>query len=155
MSWSLSSVKGTKVTTPTIHVLATTFDGTKAALKAAVPLAIRDDARVVLLVAQTVDQNAEQPGAGDGALVGRYDAMVKALEHPVQIRLCMAPSVGDAAARLIPRSATVVIGGRAAAWWPSAEERLAARLRRSGRDVVFVGCNRGRTRTAEGVNVNA
>ena len=141
--------------TLTVHVVATTLDGTEAALKAAVPLATQQDARVVLLVAQTVDETAERSGAGDGALVGRYDAMVKALEHPVQIRLCMAPSVGDAAARLIPRSATVVIGGRAAAWWPSAEERLAARLRRSGREVVFVGCNRGRTRTAEGVNVNA
>jgi hypothetical protein len=129
----------------TIHVIATTFDGTTAALRAVTPVASSHRARVVLLLPQMrgAAEEDEAPLA-ISRLIARYDEVAKGLHQPVQIRLCLSPDVTEAAKRMTPNGATVFIGGRASFFWPSAEERLAARLRRSGREVVFVGCNGGR-----------
>jgi hypothetical protein len=128
----------------TIHVIATTFDGTAAALRAVTRVASSHQARVVLLVPQTPGAGAEESGLAVPRLIARYDEVAKTLHQPVQIRLCLSPDITEAAKRMTPNGATVFIGGRASFFWPSAEERLAARLRRAGREVVFVGCNSGR-----------
>ena len=125
----------------TIHVIATTFDGTAAALRAATPVASGQQARVVLLVPQVPRAEIEQSPLAVSLLIDRYDEVAKTLHQPVLIRLCQDPDVTEAAKRMTPNGATVFIGGRASLFWPSAEERLAARLRRTGREVVFVGCN--------------
>jgi hypothetical protein len=136
----------------TIHVIATTSDGTQAALKAAIPAAIRQNARVVLLVlVQRAPADSEQSPWATRALIDRYDEMAK----PVQIRLCLTPAEGRAVARLVPRTTTVFIGGPVRVWWPSAEQRLAASLRRREFEVVFVGCNSGRPRVRSGVHAHA
>jgi hypothetical protein len=141
----LSSGIGATDMSATIHVIATTFDGTAAALKAVTPVATSHHARVVLLVPQTPGaEQAEQSPLAIPRLVARYDEVAKRLHQPVQIRVCLGPDVTEAAKRMTPNGATVFIGGRASLFWPSAEERLAARLRRSGREVVFIGCNSGR-----------
>jgi hypothetical protein len=142
--------------TPTIHVIATTFDGTEAALKAAMPVAIQQNARVVLLVlVQDVTAETEQSPWATKTLIDRYEEAVAPFKYPVQIRLCLTPAVGRAVARLIPRSTTVFIGGPARVWWPGPEERLAASLRRREFEVVFVGCNSGRPRVRSGVHAHA
>jgi hypothetical protein len=112
--------------TPTVHVLATSDEGTQAALRAAASLAARQQARLVLLVS--------------GATVpdDRFEQMARTVDRPVVIRLCNAPTAADAAIHLTPINAVVFVGGRSATLWPCAEERMAARVRRSGRDVVFV-----------------
>jgi hypothetical protein len=141
---------------PSIHVIATTFDGTEAALKAAIPAAIQQNARVVLLVlVQSAPADTEQSTWATRALIDKYDEMAQPFNYPVQIRLCLTPAVGRAVARLMPRNTTVFIGGPARVWWPAAEERLAASLRRREFEVVFVGCNSGRPRVRSGVRVHA
>jgi hypothetical protein len=141
---------------PTIHVIATTFDGTEAALRTAMPAAIRQNARVVLLVlVQSAPADTEQSPWATRALIDRYDEMAKPFNYPVQIRLCLTPASGKAVARLVPRNTTVFIGGAARVWWPSPEERLAASLRRREFEVVFVGCNSGRPRVRSGVHAHA
>ena len=124
----------------TFHVIATTIDGTAAALRAVTLLATKQQARVVLLVPQTA-ADAEQSPHSINRLIARYDDMARDLNQPVRIRVCMSPNVVEAVTRMTSANSTVLIGGRTGVFWPGAEERLAARLRRSGREVVFVGCN--------------
>jgi hypothetical protein len=141
---------------PTIHVIATTFDGTEAALKAAMSAAIEQNARVVLLVlVQRASEDPEQSPWATRALIDRYEEVTKPFNYPVQVRLCLTPAVGRAVARLMPRNTTVFIGGPARMWWPGPEERLAASLRRRDFEVVFVGCNSGRPHVRSGVHAHA
>ena len=141
---------------PTIHVIATTFDGTEGALNAAMPTAIRQNARVVLLVlVQSAPDDTEQSPWATKALIDRYEDMARPFNYPVQIRLCLTPAVGRAVARLMPRNTTVFIGGPFRVWWPGPEQRLAASLRRRDFEVVFVGCNSGRARVRSGVHAHA
>jgi len=141
---------------PSIHVIATTFDGTEAAFKAAIPVAIQQRARVVLLVlAQNASADTAQSPWATRELIDRYDEMVAPFNYPVQIRLCLTPAVGRAVARLMPRNTTVFIGGPFRVWWPGPEQRLAASLRRRDFEVVFVGCNSGRPRVRSGVHAHA
>jgi hypothetical protein len=143
------------MTTPTIHVIATTAVGTEAALRAAVLRAIQHDARVVLLVPHTASGDLGGSFLRGTTVVDEYDDIVKRVAHPVQIRLCMTPNPSEAVTHLIPTHARVFLGGPTSVWWPTVEERLAARLRRSGREVVFVGCNTGRPGLETGVHLNA
>ena len=48
------------------------------------------------------------------------------------------PNVTEAIKQVVPTLALVVVGGPARRWWPTVEQRLADRLRRHGRNVVFV-----------------
>jgi hypothetical protein len=50
------------------------------------------------------------------------------------------PSATEAVKMLVPTLALVVIGGPTRWWCPTRHQRLAARLQRHGRDVIFVGC---------------
>ena len=124
---------------PTIHVIATTDHGTAAALRAATPLAARRHARVVLLVPQIMASDDEENAPSTNWTVTRYDALARRLHQAVQIRVCVSGSVADAVTRMTPLNATVIVGGRTSIVWSTSEERLAAKLRRSGRNVVFIG----------------
>ena len=75
-------------------------------------------------------------------LVARYEQVARDVDQPVQVRVCAAPDAAAAAALLSPANGVLFIGGPERWLWPSPEQRLAAKLRRAGRDVVFVGCNR-------------
>jgi len=121
----------------TISVVATSVDATKAALAAAKPIAAKAGLPVVLLI----PRNAF--GRDTNWLVAGYEEAARDVGQPVQVRVGLSPSALAAVTTLTPSGGTVVIGGPERWWWPTAEERLAAKLRRAGRDVVFVGCNRG------------
>ena len=135
--------------TPTVYVVATTTEGTEAALAAAASLAAtlkteeEEEARIVLVLPQNGgDRGPSTPHSASATwLVSHYEVVARRLAQTVQIRCCESDETAEAVRRMTPRHATIVIGGPALWWWPSVEERLAARLRRSGREVVFVGCN--------------
>jgi hypothetical protein len=129
---------------PTISVVATTIDGTKAALIAAKQEAQERGARVALLVPR-VDSPAppaERFVDTTNWLVANLEEVARDVGQPVQVRVCAGPSAAEIAALLSPANGTLFVGGPVHWLWPGAEERLAAKLRRAGRDVVFVGCNR-------------
>jgi hypothetical protein len=129
---------------PTISVVATTIEGTEAALVAAKQAAQERGARVSLLVPR-IDSPAppaERFVDTTNWLVARYEKVALDVGQPVKVRVCACRDAAAAAALLSPANSTVFVGGPVRRFWPSAEERLAARLRRTGRDVVFVGCNR-------------
>jgi hypothetical protein len=117
-----------------IHVLATSIEGTRAALSAAKPMAQQSGLPVVLMIpTRRDDRDANW-------LVAGYEQLARDVGQPVRVRIGMSPSEVAAMASLSPVDSTVIIGGNSRWWWPTLEERIATGLRRTGRRVVFVGC---------------
>lgn len=127
-------------TQSTIHVVATTFEGTGAALAAAVPLAKGSRARLVVLVPRVVPYAVDIDDAADASafFAKRYKAVVEELGGEAQIQVCVCRSIDEVVALLQAMDSEIVIGGPAGRWLTSPEERFANRLSRLGRRVVFV-----------------
>jgi hypothetical protein len=111
----------------TVHVLATTPDGTRAALATGQWFARRRHTNVVLLVTA--------PGEWETA---RCVRIAHEFDRFMRILICRGANTTEAIKQVVPALALVVLGGPARRWWPTAEQRMADRLRRHGRDVVFV-----------------
>jgi K+-sensing histidine kinase KdpD len=110
-----------------VHVLATTPDGTRAGLTAGLVFARRWHTGIVLLVTSP-----------DKWETARCVRVAREFNRSMPIRICQGPNVTEAIKQVVPTRALVVMGGPARRWWPTVEQRLADRLRRHGRDVVFV-----------------
>jgi hypothetical protein len=123
---------------PTIHVLATSIDGTRAALATAVPLARGSSARLVVLVPQIVPYPlaVDRPTDATCFTERRYRDMVEKTGGEAAIQVCLCRTIRDIE-RVIPRTTTVVLGGPSGAVLASREERLARRLTRLGYHTVF------------------
>jgi hypothetical protein len=123
-----------------VVVLHTTIPATLCALRTAAGLADGLGARIRLLVPQLVPfaLPLDSPPIARDFLERRFRTVASdvEVETHVDIRLCRDQwTVLQSALR--PHS-LVVLGGRGS-WWPSAEKRLAQRLRRAGHQVVFCG----------------
>lgn len=125
---------------PAIHVLATTFDATRTALSAAIPLAKGSGARLVVLVPKVVSYAVPLDPTLECTdfTVRRYRDVIRDYDGDARIQLCLCRRVIDVVRSLLPRNATVVIGGRARAWLPTEETRLIRHLTSLGYHVVFV-----------------
>jgi hypothetical protein len=111
----------------TVHVLATTPDGTRAALSAGRAFARRRHTHLVLLVT-----------APDSWETARCLRVARQFDGSITVRVCSGPNTTEAIKHVVPTLALVVIGGPVRRWWPTIEQRMAERLRRHGRDAVFV-----------------
>jgi hypothetical protein len=131
----------TPATERAIHVLATTFEATRAALATAIPLARGLTARLIVIVPNVVPYAIALHQSMDPTelLMRRYRALVRDLNGDAQFRLCMCRRCDDVIPHLLPPGATVVVGGSARGWFPSQEARLVRRMIRLGHHVVFVG----------------
>ena len=119
-----------------IHVLATSIEGTRAALSAVKPIAEQSGLPVVLMI-------PTEAGHRDANwLVASYEQLARDVGQAVRVRVGVSSNVVASAQMLTERDSPLVIGGPSRWWWPTAEERLAAQLRRAGRDVLFVGCEK-------------
>lgn len=122
-----------------IHVVFTSVEATLVALRKAGELANRLAARITLVVPQVVPHPL--PLESPPVLLDwnerrfRVIAEESQVEMTVQIYLCR-DRVQTLCALIKPRS-VVVLGGRKG-WWPTAETRLARKLRRAGHDVILV-----------------
>jgi hypothetical protein len=110
-----------------VHVLATTPGGTRAALIAGQLLARRRRTHIVLLVT-----------APDQWVTAQCVHVAHQFDPAMPIRICRGPNTTEAVKQAVPTLAVVVIGGPLRWWWPTVEYRLAERLRRHGRLVVFI-----------------
>ena len=128
-----------------ISVIATTIDGTRAALLAAKQEARERNARVALIVPRgpLPAPDADRFTDTTNWLVAGYEQVARDVDQPVQVRVCAARDAASAATFLSPADGLVFVGGSSGWLWPSHEQRLAAQLRRAGRQVVFVGCEKG------------
>jgi hypothetical protein len=111
----------------TVHVLVTTVEGTRAAVRTALPIARQRRAPVVLLV------------EGDDWQTACCLRAAHELDPAITDKWLVGSSATAAVKLLVPTLALIVIGGPTRWWWPTRQQRLAARLRRHGRDVLFVG----------------
>jgi hypothetical protein len=123
-----------------IHVLATTFEGTRAALSAAVPLARGSGCRLIVIVPQVVPYAValEHPVNSTQFMMRHYCDLVPEFDGDAQLRLCVCRRIDDVVRQLLPPSATVVVGGRARGWLPSEEMKLVGRLAELGHHALFV-----------------
>src|SRR2546423_15075894 len=80
---------------PVIHVIATTFDGTRAAVVAAIPLARGADARLVLLVPRVVSfaTDLANPGETSTVFAEAYERLVRGLGGPARRPVGPGPSI--------------------------------------------------------------
>jgi hypothetical protein len=96
------------------------------------------NARITLLAAQVVPYPLplESPPVPRDFQESQFAAIMRqsSVEATVRLYLCREP-VETLAAVLRPAS-LVVLGGRRR-WWPTAEQKLARRLRRAGHDVIL------------------
>ncbi len=122
-----------------LQVIATTEEGTRAALIEARQVARRLNVdRVILLVPQTdssvvsVDESAEA-----GRLVDDYRQLARQVGVDVTVRLCVCGGYDEALRWMLPGRSMVVLGGRRRWWWPTREQRIADELERIGHNTVF------------------
>ena len=131
-----------------IQVIATTPDGTRAAIETAVPLAKGCGALLVVIVPNVVPYPSAADAIGDAAEVAaeRYRRSIEDLGGRARVRVYLCPTLDDLIAHAIERDATVIVGGPTGRWRMSPEERFANRLSRDGHRVIFAatGCRSGR-----------
>ncbi len=123
-------------------VVHTSFDGTVAALKAAVSLARNLDVRLSLIIAEVVPFRLpiDQPRRSVEFLKQLQEDMAAeaALESDeILVQICVCRDTRETLGRLLPTPSLVVLGGRRG-WWPSREQRLETFLSRLGHHVVLV-----------------
>jgi hypothetical protein len=127
-----------------VHVLATTVDGTRAALRTARRLTRDLDGRVVLLLPCVQTLSSAYDPAERTRLVERYQAMAGSLGIDATVLFCLCHRLVDVVHQMLGHSSLVLVGGRRNPVWASREERLASRLTGEGYPVVFVPCETGR-----------
>jgi hypothetical protein len=129
---------------PLIQVIATTIEGTSAALTTAVPLAKGCDAalEIVVPLIRSSAAEIERPNESTDLLVRRYRRIATALGADPDVRVCTSVGRDELVARIYATQSRVVIGGPAGRWLTSPEERFAGRLARAGCIVVFVASGR-------------
>jgi hypothetical protein len=135
-----------------IHVIATTLDGTRAALAAAVPLAKGSDARLVVLVPRIVSGAEElaTPCEAIRVMAESYQRFARELGAEADVEICSSIGLDDLVAKIGAAHSQVVVGGPVGHWLTSPEERFTNRLARAGCQVVFAasGINTTQRRVA-------
>jgi hypothetical protein len=122
-----------------IHVLATTVEGTMSALTSARRLIDGHDARIALLVPAAHARGAfvEQSSGKHAELVEKHRALAASVGLHVTVLVCVCRRHDDLVHSMFDRSSLIVLGGRIQAWWPSREQRLFRRLTAEGYPAIF------------------
>jgi hypothetical protein len=120
-----------------LHIIATSEEGTRAALRAVRQLTPRlKVARTVLLVpcapAQTIATTDERVET-----VENYRQMASETGVDVTVRMCFGSTCRELARWMLPPGSTTVVGGRRRWWWPTRAQRMADALKRAGHQIVF------------------
>jgi hypothetical protein len=135
-----------------VTVIATTEEGTTAALNAARWLATDVDARITLLKMEVVPIRLPlyRPPVSLKFTINQQHSLVRqsgAREEDVDIQIRLCRDCDSGLQRVLRRRALVVIGGKRH-WWLSGEERLERVLRRLGHHVIFVDVGQKPDRTS-------
>ncbi len=125
---------------PKVLVVATTFEGTRAALLAAVPLARGLDAALTIVVPRLVSCAAELdvPTPGADLIAKRYQDIAQSIGADAEVAPFASVGIDDLLAHICAAGGPVVVGGPVGRWLTSPEERFANRLALAGCQVMFV-----------------
>src|SRR2546428_10868149 len=130
---------------PSVQVIGTTSDGTRAAIETGVPLAKGSGAQLTVVVPRIVryERPADAPSDMADLAADRYRQLIDELDGNGYVQICLCRSIRDLIDRLISAEATVVVGGPSGRWRMSPEERFANQLSRKGYRVVFAATGAG------------
>ena len=122
-----------------VHVLATTKDGTTSALATAKRLIAGLNAQVVLLVPRLTHVGTPFDPSGDerARLIDEYRTLAADVGVHVNALFCVCQRYDDVAHEMLGPSSLLIVGGRKRMLWPTREERLVRRLCAEGYSVVF------------------
>ena len=128
----------------TVHVIATSLEGTREALEAATALARSLCGRVVVFLRRdSTDLNVPDPHIGNNETEQAVRRLTNSYTPRPSVLSCVCTRPIDVV-QLFQSPGRVVIGGQARWWWPTAEQRLAEDLTRLGCHVTFVHVPQGR-----------
>jgi hypothetical protein len=128
----------------TIHVIATSLDGTREALEAATALARGLCAHVVLFLWRgSARLNGFDQDFKAQAAERALRQLTASFSPRPNVLSCVSVRAIDIV-QLFRSPGLVVIGGETRLWWPTAEQRLARALTQLGCHVTFVHVPRGR-----------
>jgi hypothetical protein len=128
----------------TVHVVATSLEGTREALEAATALARGLCGRVVVFLRRpSTDLNASDQTINNDDTEQALRRLAHSYTPRPNVLSCVCPRAADIV-QLFRSPGLVVVGGKARWWWPTAEQRLAEDLTRLGCHVTFVHVPRGR-----------
>ena len=137
---------------PKVTVIATTVEGTRAALITAVPLARGLDARLAIVVPRVVSSEVEVdvPAPSTELMARRYQDIARFIGADAEVEIASCVGLDELLTRLCAAHAPIVIGGPVGRWLTSPEERFANRLALAGCQVMFVasGANTTQRRSA-------
>ena len=120
-----------------LHIIATSGEGTRAALRAARQLSRRlKVARTVLLVPCTPTQAIATTDERVDT-VENYRQMASETGVDVTVRMCFGSTYLELSRWMLPPGSTTIVGGRRRWWWPTHAQRMADALKRAGHDIVF------------------
>jgi hypothetical protein len=121
----------------TVHVIATSLEGTREALEAATTLARGLSARVVVFVRRAAPSMHSLPEDRDQTAEAALKRLTNSYTPRPNVLSCVCEQTVDIV-QLFQPPGLVVIGGETRWWWPTAEQRLARALTRFGCHVTFV-----------------
>jgi hypothetical protein len=128
----------------TVHVIATSLEGTREALEAATALARGLCGRVVVFLRRaSTDLDVPGPHVDKNETEQAVRCLTNSYTPRPNVLSCVCKRPIDVV-QLFQSPGLVVIGGQARWWWPTAEQRLAEDLTRLGCHVTFVHVPRGR-----------
>jgi hypothetical protein len=121
-----------------LDVVFTSVEPTLAALKTAGALASRLNARITLVVPQIVPYPLllKTPPVLIEFNERRFRIIASQCPVAVTVRIYLCRDTAETLAGVLKPDSVVVLGGRRR-WWPTAEKRLARKLRRMGHEVIF------------------
>jgi hypothetical protein len=121
-----------------VTVIFTSIEATLAALRKAGALSDRLSGRITLLVPQVVPYPL--PLTSPPVLLDWNERRFRVIasESPVETKvlLYLCRDRAEALTSVLGPRSLVIVGG-SKRWWPTAEERLARKLRRAGHEVIF------------------
>ncbi len=128
----------------TVHVIATSLEGTREALEAAAALARGLCGRVVVFLRRaSTDLNVSDQNINNDETEQALRRLTDLYTPRPNALSCVCERAIDVV-QLFQSPGLVVIGGKARWWWPTAEQRLAQALTRLGCHVTFVHVPQGR-----------
>lgn len=123
-----------------LWVMATTDAGIRSALAAARDLSRGLSPEVVLLVPHVIPypQALDAPPIALAFTERRVRALAEEAGIDVRVSVCLTRTGAEGLEPLLPRHATVLVGGSARRWWPTRAQQLARRLSERGHHVIFI-----------------
>jgi hypothetical protein len=127
-----------------LQIIATSDEGTRAALKEARRLIRRMKARQAVLLVPYTRGHAVVAAPEKADAVEDYQRMANEAGVAVTVRLCLGATYVEISRWMLPPGSTTIVGGRRRWWWPTHAQRVALAVKRAGRDIIFADASSDR-----------